>query len=58
MASWGKRNRMLLLKSSFGLLWLGFVFAYIGSTRNYETMTAASFGAFGLAGLLTLPAKK
>lgn len=58
MALWGKRNRMLLLKSSFILLWIGFVFAYIGSTRNHEAMIAASFAAFGLAGLLTLPAKK
>ena len=58
MLAWGKRNRMLLLKSSFVLLWIGFALAYVGSTRNNETLTMASFVALGLAGLLTLPAKK
>ncbi len=58
MGSWGKRNRMKLLKSSFVLLWIGFILAYIGGSKNYEYLIAASFGAFGLAGLLTLPAKK
>ena len=49
---------MMLLKSSFVLLWIGFLLAYIGGSRNYDYMITASFGAFGLAGLLTLPAKK
>ena len=58
MTSWGKRNRMALLKSSFGLLWLGFALAYIGGTGHDETMVAISFAAFGLAGIFTLVAKK
>jgi len=49
---------MALLKSSFVLLWIGFILAYVGGSRNYDHMIMASFGAFGLAGLLTLLAKK
>ena len=49
---------MVLLKISFVLLWVGFLLAYIGGARNDDYMIPASFGVFGLAGLLTLPAKK
>ena len=56
--SWRKRKRITLLKCSFGLLIIGFVFSYVGATNNMPAGIAAANIIMIIACVLPIIVKK
>jgi CHASE2 domain-containing sensor protein len=55
---WGKRYRAPLMNAAFWLFWIGFALAYMGWTRNNQTLIILAFAVFCAACIIPLVTKK